>query len=252
MAPMLQDTIRLGEAVAKRAFVNIFLGLFIIVGPALQASADCRETLQSKSPQSIIEYWPEFLGFIRQQSQRNIDGEVRVEWGQSPGDQSNRTKIRDTLSHRFVFSNDIFDLSEPPLMLMGSVSITHTFGMGGYIHSPSDRVGFDVEQAKRPDNLKPEIFSRILTANEVSTLEQQPKSIIWAIKEAAFKALSNPNLTLLSEIEITDINVIEQNYFYLSGRSLKGPASRFEGWAKVIGPYVVAVAFRNSIFSSAP
>lgn len=208
------------------------------------AFADCRESLQSKTPASVRESWPDFLGYIRAHGQHPIEGKIREEWGPKPGDQSNRLRIREALSQKLVFSNDIFDLSEPPLMLLGSVSIAHTFGMGGYIYSPKDRVGFDVEQVKRIDNIDQGIFNRILAPSETASLSL-PNSVIWAIKEAAFKALSNPKLTLLADLEITHVEIVEQNYFYLQGRSLKGPTSLFEGWAKIIGPHVLAVVVKN-------
>ena len=85
---------------------------------------------------------------------------------------------------------------------LGSSSISHTEGAGGYAYVPASyQVGFDIEKRAR---IHPSTVRRISVSDEEVQKARQPESL-WVAKEAAFKALRGPTQPkVISAVEVTE------------------------------------------------
>ena len=80
----------------------------------------------------------------------------------------------------------------------GFTSVSHCPSLGGFAASTSFPIGFDVEETKR---VQVETVARISTENE-SQMAPSP-GLLWAAKEACFKALQGPDQPqVVSHIQI--------------------------------------------------
>lgn len=86
---------------------------------------------------------------------------------------------------------------------IGSSSISHAAGLGGYAYLPDAQmqVGFDIEKRSR---VRPSTVQRICKNTEELLRARLPENL-WVAKEAAFKALIGPTQPpVLSDLEVTE------------------------------------------------
>ena len=121
-----------------------------------------------------------------------------------------RIQIREHLgtidSHYFSREQQIqlYDLNQRPQAAEGFVSISHCQKMGGYSYSKFPH-GFDVEEIKR---ISDPIIVRTTTEQERS---QAPHSkLIWVAKEAAYKALSDTQPLIITDLVCTTWNCVSE------------------------------------------
>lgn len=115
--------------------------------------------------------------------------------------------------------NNLLDLNHPPkLFPIGSVSISHTQNLGGFIatlkdHDECPSLGFDIEHYNRVNEAT---VKRVCSNQEVN--EAPNVKYLWCAKEALFKASQNENPTnnkikVISEIEISNWQKISQSWY---------------------------------------
>ena len=118
----------------------------------------------------------------------DIQLRVSPQFGSRQGDF--RVSIREALQEQLQKLgcsplNSVMDLTQPPRLETGAVSISHCRLMGGWAYSATaERLGFDLELVERAS---PELVLKAATQTE---LNEAPSPVaLWTAKEAAFKFL---------------------------------------------------------------
>ena len=148
----------------------------------------------------------------------NIHIVISDKWGSIF--QNNRFSIRQDilgLLNRLKIRCDrhlLMDVSLRPTIKKCSVSISHSKQLGGYILALGNGVGvgFDIEQSNR---VTKRAVERIGISSCGSYIKNKFPDLIWAAKEASFKAMSNVGKkVLLKDIFIDNIEYIKNHAFY--------------------------------------
>ncbi len=114
-----------------------------------------------------------------------------------------RIKIREHLStvESSLFTREqaiqLYDLNQRPAAFQGFISISHCKNIGGFSYSTLAH-GFDVEEIKR---IADPIIIR--TSSEQERLEAPHIKLLWVAKEAAYKALSETDGLLITDLVCT-------------------------------------------------
>ncbi len=98
----------------------------------------------------------------------------------------------------------LYDLNLRPQPAQGFISISHCKNMGGFSYSRLPH-GFDVEEIKR---ISETIITRTTTEQERSQAPH-PK-LLWVAKEAAYKALSDTQPLIITDLVCTAWNSVSE------------------------------------------
>lgn len=107
----------------------------------------------------------------------------------------------------------------PQLSPLGSVSVSHTLKLGGFLGlcnlqltTKHPALGFDIEEL---DRIKEDTVKRVCSAQEL--IDAPEFKYLWGAKEALFKASNNEtpssnSIKLLSEIQLSNWTKISKNW----------------------------------------
>jgi phosphopantetheinyl transferase len=164
---------------------------------------------------------------IHKQLGPSINIELSPNWGSNNLDhrQLIRENIKSQLSE--YLNLPTLDLNNRPRLNTrnGTLSISHSKTLGGYVYSLTESLGLDIEQIQR---INDRIVSRISTSEEFKIGLSNAE--LWTIKESSFKSISNsgikPDIKTVSEIIINKktpikTDLIEFTNFTLSSASAK-------------------------------
>ncbi len=154
--------------------------------------------------------------------------------------QNNRFSIRQDilgLLNRLKIKCDrhlLMDTSLRPTIKKCSISISHSKQLGGYILTSGDgiSVGFDIEQSNR---VTTKTVERIGTSSCGSYTKDKFPDLIWAAKEASFKAVSNSGKKIVLKNIFVKIESTKSNMLYYRFNDVGcGVAFRYRGHAVAI------------------
>lgn len=131
-------------------------------------------------------------------SLKHLELRLNHEW--RSGEALHRQKIREDIMSHTKDTKDVLDLSRPPHVKKGAVSISHNSFHGGYVYTKDDEVslGFDLELNHR---FQSALVLRV--AKEAEVQEAPSFGALWAAKEASFKAMiKNAQPKTITEITL--------------------------------------------------
>lgn len=144
-----------------------------------------------------------------------------------------RLRIRKDILSSLAADSSVTDLSRVPRLKSHSVSISHTFQMGGWASvTRPDRVGFDMETLER---IKLPAVERICTQEEVNACPDY--RLLWGAKESLFKALEDQQPKVFSGLKI-DLWVNEEPSLY---RFEGSTPIKFVGYGLLLGDQIYSI-----------
>jgi len=125
------------------------------------------------------------------------------------------------------------DLAQPPKSSKWSISISHAKHFGGWVAVPLPaRIGFDVEEDRR---ITPSIIERMSTEQERKDCPNP--AFLWCAKEAYFKALAQDQPQAITQLNITDWDLVENDFY--SFRAM--PHKPGHGWVLAHEPFLFGI-----------
>jgi 4'-phosphopantetheinyl transferase EntD len=129
----------------------------------------------------------------------------------------------------------------PPLARAGDASVTlslaHRDGLAVAIAAPAgSRVGIDLE---RLDDVPPEHVRYFLTARERRLADLLPGAVLWAMKEAAWKALALTDDVPLTALELNVDGRAMLRGVWLRGEARRAAAALMSPWPAYVGAAVM-------------
>lgn len=117
-------------------------------------------------------------------SLKHLELRLNPEW--RSGEALHRQRIREDILSHTKDTKDVLDLSRPPHIKKGAVSISHNSFHGGYVYTKDAEVslGFDLELNHR---FQSALVLRV--AKEAEVQEAPSFAALWTAKEASFKAM---------------------------------------------------------------
>lgn len=233
----------------SRMIPIIFVFLFSSLSVVEATQGLClKNTSALTVPSSLNTKWLQFLNKVSEFSKYKIEGEIGTQFGSSiKSEDSNyhRLVIRNRLSELMSFQSDICDLKAIPRPKDGfSVSLSHTEGLGGFIYSTKATLGFDVELASHLESVKPGVFERVFTPDELAL--KVPRKYLWSLKEAGLKSLYGQGPRDAREIEIYNIENLSDDILHVLGEYVGTfNVVNFEGWALQIDDYIFAITIQR-------
>lgn len=154
-------------------------------------------------------------------------------WGSAEANY--RVNIRTSLKEVLQPGESADDLTKPPKSGVWSISISHAKHFGGWVAIPLPaRVGFDVEEDRR---ITPAIIERMSTEQERKDCPNP--AFLWCAKEAYFKALAQDQPQAITQLNISDWELVEPDFYSFKS----SPHKAGHGWVLKSEPFLYGICF---------
>lgn len=152
-------------------------------------------------------------------------------WGAK--EQNYRANIRVSLKEVLQPAEKVDDLSKPPKSAVWSISISHAANFGGWVAIPLPaRIGFDVEEGRR---ISEAVIARMST--EIERKDSPNPSFLWCAKEAYFKALAQDQPQAITQLNISDWELVEPDFYSFKAT----PHKIGHGWVLNVEPFLYGI-----------